>query len=82
MDRFRPGWRECKKVENIWHFFDVTVERFYEKGPEDEYYKEWFWLVMPSNDPEKGFTDGQHTERRSEIYEKIRAGKIDGKVRR
>ena len=80
MDKFRPDWREYRRIENIWHFGDLTVERFYERGPGDEYYAEWFWLVMPSRDPDKGFTDGQHSERRTEIYEKIRDGKIDGRV--
>ena len=76
MDKFRPGWRDIQRVENIWHFADLTVERFYEKGPDDEYYKEFFWLVMPSNNPDKGFT--QISDRRHEIYEGIRAGKIRG----
>lgn len=78
MDKFDPGWREYQKIENIWTFSKCRVERFYEKGPGDEYYKEFFWLTMPSPNPEKGFTDGQFSERRSEIYEGIRAGRITG----
>lgn len=80
MDKFDPSWRECERIENIWHFHKCRVERFYEKGPGDENYKEFFWLTMTSNHPDKGFTDGQFSERRSEIYEGIRTGKITGEV--
>ena len=80
MDRFEPDWRSCERIENIWRFNKCRVERFYEKGPQDEYYKEWFWLTMESNHPDKGFTDGQFSERRSEIYEGIRTGRITGQL--
>lgn len=77
--RFRPGLSVIW-CENIGHCGEVTVESFYEKGPEDDYYKHFYWLTMPSNDPDKGFTDGQYSERRHEIHEKIRAGKITGRI--
>lgn len=77
MDRFRPGWREVPRCENTWQIFDIHVERFYERGPQDDHYKEFFWLVMPSS-TDKGFTDGQYSNRRDEVYEGIRTGHIAG----
>lgn len=77
--RFRPDLN-VEWCENIGHCGEVTVESFYEKGPEDEYYKHFYWLIMPSRHPEKGFTDGQWSERRREVYEGIRTGSITGRV--
>lgn len=75
--KFRPNERIFWS-ENIAHCGEVTIESFYEKGPRDEYYKHFYWLTMPSRDPEKGFTDGQYSERRHQVYEGIRTGKITG----
>lgn len=77
--RIRPNCT-IEMCENTGNIFDIHFERFYEKRPTDEYYQEFYWLTMPSNDPEKGFTDGQYSDRRREIYEGIRTGKIDGRV--
>lgn len=83
-DAFKKFWAKFRPndppnwCENIAHNGEVTIESFYEKGPEDEYYKHFYWLIMPSRDPEKGFTDGQWSDRRREIYEGIRTGKIVG----
>lgn len=75
--KLRPTY-DIEMCENTGRVGDIQFERFYEKRPTDEYYKEFYWLQMPSNDPDKGFTDGQHSDRRREIYEGIRAGRITG----
>ena len=77
MSKFRPNCR-VEWCETIGHCMDVQIEMFYEKGPEDEYYRQFFWLTMPSPNDERGFTDGQYSDRRREIYEGIRLGKISG----
>lgn len=76
MDKFDPSWREYERIENIWHFGRCTVERFFEMGPQDEHYKQFFWLYMESPHPDKGFI--HISDRRAEIYEGIRAGRITG----
>lgn len=76
MHKFRPGWDKLPRYENCWTLWDVHVERFYEKGPNDDNYNVYFWLIMPSNDPDKGFCDW--SQRRLEIYEGIRSGRITG----
>ena len=75
MTKFRPGC-SISWCETIGHCADVKIEMFYEKRPSDEYYKQFYWLTMPSPNDEKGFTAGQYSDRRREIYEGIRAGKI------
>lgn len=77
--KLRP-YSDIEMLENTGRFADVHFERFYEKRPTDEYYVEFYWLTMPSNNPEKGFTDGQYSDRRREIYEGIRTGKITGRL--
>lgn len=79
MKRMRPS-DTIQMCENTGNCGDIHFERFYEKRPQDEYYKEFYWLTMPSNNPEKGFCDGQYSSRRMEIYEGIRAGRISGEV--
>lgn len=76
MSKFRPNC-EVRWMETIGHCNDVTIEMFYEKGPEDDYYGQFYWLTMPSYD-EKGFTDGQFSERRHQVHEGIRTGRISG----
>lgn len=77
--KMRPTYT-VSMCENTGNVADIHFERFYEKRPTDEYYKEFYWLTMPSNNPDKGFTDGQYSSRRREIYEGIRTGTITGEV--
>lgn len=77
--KIRPTYT-IEMCENIGNVGDIHFERFYEKRPTDEYYKEFYWLTMPSHDSERGFTDGQFSNRRHEIYEGIRAGRITGEL--
>lgn len=76
--KIRPTYT-IEMCENTGHVGDIHFERFYEKRPQDEYYKEFYWLTMASNS-DKGFTDGQYSDRRRQIYEGIRTGAISGEI--
>lgn len=74
--KFRPNC-DIRWCETIGHCLDVTIEMFYEKSPEDEYYKQYFWLYMDTNNEKNAFYN--ITDRRHQIHEDIRAGKYLGK---
>lgn len=75
--KFRPGLK-IAWCETIGHIADVTIEMFYERSPQDEYYKQWFWLYMDCEPGRKG-AFYNISDRRHEIYESIRAGRITAK---
>lgn len=66
----RIYWRET-----IGHIGQATVELFYAKADTEEQYKEYYWMYMdaPSETPKAFYNI---SDRRHEIYEGIRAGKI------
>lgn len=58
-------------METIGHIANVTIEHFYEHGPDDDGYAPYYLLIM---EHEKGkFTS--FNDIREEAYEAIRTGK-------
>ena len=78
MAKFRPGIH-IDRLENIYHAGDVTIEHISEIPP-GGYPQDYYWLRMESRDPGKGYFDGQLNNRRHEIYEGIRTGRITGEL--
>lgn len=75
-EKFRPG-QKLEWLENFAHCGEITVENIWAYLP-DGSCACFRWMYMPSRDPSKGFWD--ITQRRHEIYEGIRTGKITGEV--
>lgn len=80
-NEFWAKFRKGKKIEWCSEFGycgEVKIELFFERSDkeqaENKPFRAFYWLTMPSKDNRKGFF--HYSDRRMEIREMIRKGKI------
>lgn len=80
--------KRMKVLQNDWiswcesfaHIGDITLERIYEKAPEDDGYKEYIILYKTTDrEPTSGLYGYNMSDIRHEVYEGIRTGRFSAK---